>query len=70
MPGLEIGIGDDSLDQSIKNVEMKNRVRFLGFVDVYDQARPEMPEYPIRIITNYLNKKADLVVDLGCGSGL
>jgi len=51
---LEIGIEDDSLDQSIKN----------------DQARPEMPEYPIRIITRYLNKKADLVVDLGCGSGL
>jgi len=53
------------LDASIKN---KNR--FLGFVDVYDQARPGMPEYPIEIITKYLNKKADVVVDLGCGSGL
>jgi len=67
---LEIGIGDDSLDPSIKNVEMKNKDRFLGFADVYDQARPEMPEYPIEIITRYLNKKADIVVDLGCGSGL
>ena len=58
------------MDTSIKNAEMKNKDRFLGFVDVYDQARPEMPEYPIEIITKYLNKKAGIVVDLGCGSGL
>ncbi|WP_313581607.1 hypothetical protein [Lacrimispora sp.] len=58
------------MDPSIKNVEMKNKDRFLGFADVYEQARPEMPGYPIEIITRYLNKKANIVVDLGCGSGL
>ncbi|HCD44708.1 MAG TPA: class I SAM-dependent methyltransferase [Lachnoclostridium sp.] len=58
------------LNTSIKNAEMKNKDRFLGFADVYDQVRPGMPEYPIEIITKYLNKKADVVVDLGCGSGL
>ncbi|MDR0923898.1 MAG: class I SAM-dependent methyltransferase [Hungatella sp.] len=58
------------MDTSRKNAEMKNKDRFLGFVDVYDQVRPVMPEYPIEIITKYLNKNADVVVDLGCGSGL
>ena len=48
------------MDTSIKNAELKNKNRFLGFVDVYDQARPEMPEYPIEIITKYLNKKPAL----------
>lgn len=52
------------------NISMKNVNRFSGFADVYDQARPRMPEYPIEIITKYLNKKADVVVDLGCGTGL
>ena len=48
----------------------KNVDRFSGFADIYDRARPRVPEYPIEIITKYLNKKADVVVDLGCGTGL
>lgn len=48
----------------------RNAGRFSGFADIYDQARPQIPEYPIEIITKYLNKKADIVVDLGCGTGL
>lgn len=49
---------------------MKNAGRFTGFADVYDQARPAMPFYPVKIIRTYLNRKPGLVVDLGCGTGL
>ena len=48
----------------------KNAGRFTGFADVYDQARPSMPFYPVKIIRTYLGKKPDHVVDLGCGTGL
>ncbi|HIS69957.1 MAG TPA: class I SAM-dependent methyltransferase [Candidatus Gallacutalibacter stercoravium] len=48
----------------------KNADRFTGFADVYDSARPAMPEYPARVICRYLGKRPDLVVDLGCGTGL
>lgn len=50
--------------------EMKNADRFMGFSDIYDSARPAMPEFPAKIIENYLGKKAKTVVDLGCGTGL
>lgn len=50
--------------------EMKNADRFLGFADVYENARPKLPTYPIEIVTRYLDKKPSLVVDLGCGTGL
>lgn len=48
----------------------KNAGRFTGFADVYDQARPAMPFYPVNIIRNYLGRKPQRVVDLGCGTGL
>lgn len=48
----------------------KNAGRFTGFADVYDQARPAMPFYPVRIIQAYMERKPGLVVDLGCGTGL
>lgn len=50
--------------------EMKNADRFLGFADVYENARPKLPSFPVEIATRYLNKKPSLVVDLGCGTGL
>ncbi len=49
---------------------IKNANRFLGFADTYDTARPQMPLYPISVIKDYLGKIPDLVVDLGCGTGL
>ena len=55
--------------QSISN-HYKNADRFVGFADTYDQARPAVPGYPVRIIRNYLEKVPDTVVDLGCGTGL
>lgn len=52
------------------DISAKNAGRFSGFADTYDQARPKMPLYPVEIITRYLHKKPDLVIDLGCGTGL
>ena len=49
---------------------LKNARRFSGFADIYNQARPQMPVYPIEVIERYLHKKAGLIVDLGCGTGL
>lgn len=50
--------------------EHKNADRFTGFADVYENARPEMPQYLTKIICKYLGKKPQTVVDLGCGTGL
>ncbi len=52
------------------DISTKNASRFTGFSDVYDEARPRMPQYPTEIITRYLGKRPELVVDLGCGTGL
>lgn len=48
----------------------KNAARFDGFADVYDGARPWVPEFVPEIIGQYLQKTLDTVVDLGCGTGL
>ncbi|HBH95871.1 MAG TPA: class I SAM-dependent methyltransferase [Ruminococcaceae bacterium] len=48
----------------------KNAERFTGFADIYEKARPTVPEYPVKIICKYLGKKPDTVVDIGCGTGL
>ncbi len=42
----------------------------MGFADIYEHTRPTVPDYPIKIITQYLGKTPDNVVDLGCGTGL
>ena len=48
----------------------KNSGRFTGFAGLYDQARPAMPLYPVEIISRYLGRKPEIVVDPGCGTGL
>ena len=52
-----------------ENVRL-NADRFLGFADVYNNARPTCPEKGKEIILNYLGYKPRLVVDIGCGTGL
>ncbi|MBU3156989.1 class I SAM-dependent methyltransferase [Clostridium estertheticum] len=47
-----------------------NADRFMGFADVYNNARPKCPEKVKEIILKYLNRDPTLVVDLGCGTGL
>lgn len=48
----------------------KNAARFTGFADTYDASRPKMPAYPAEIITRYLRRTPETVVDFGCGTGL
>lgn len=50
--------------------KQNNADRFSGFADVYENARPKMPKYPVEIICRYLGKAPQLVVDMGCGTGL
>lgn len=47
-----------------------NADRFTGFADIYEQSRPTVPAHALEIIIGYLQKTPDLVVDLGCGTGL
>ncbi|MGN0025866.1 MAG: class I SAM-dependent methyltransferase, partial [Clostridium sp.] len=54
------------MDKELK----KNADRFTGFADTYENARPIVPKYPIKIILKYLGKMPENVVDLGCGTGL
>lgn len=48
----------------------KNADRFTGFADTYEDARPKMPFYVVEVIKKYLNASPDVVVDMGCGTGL
>ena len=54
----------------MKNNLQLNADRFIGFADVYDNARPKCPEKVKEIILNYLGSAPSYVVDLGCGTGL
>ncbi len=47
-----------------------NADRFVGFANIYEKSRPTVPVHAIELITNYLGKKPEIVVDLGCGTGL
>ena len=47
-----------------------NADRFIGFADVYENSRPTVPAHAIEIITDYLGKTPETVVDMGCGTGL
>ena len=44
--------------------------RFLGFQELYDAHRPAAPQKVKELLTLYLGKKPELVVDVGCGTGL
>lgn len=54
----------------MKNNLHINANRFLGFANVYDNARPKCPEKVKEILLKYLGKSPSVVVDLGCGTGL
>lgn len=47
-----------------------NPDRFTGFSDIYDSARPQMPLFPVEVISRYLGSQPENVIDLGCGTGL
>ena len=54
----------------MKHYLQLNADRFMGFADVYDNARPKCPEKVKDIILKYLGCNPSIVVDLGCGTGL
>lgn len=47
-----------------------NVARFSGFGHHYDRYRPEAPKQVIGLLTRYLRRDPELVVDIGCGTGL
>ena len=47
-----------------------NAQRFAGFADLYDAVRPVPPMPLADVLTTYAGGKADVVVDLGSGTGL
>ncbi len=47
-----------------------NAERFMGFAEIYENARPQCPEKVTEIILKYLRRSPSLVIDLGCGTGL
>ena len=53
----------------MKNAEI-NADRFMGFADVYDNARPTLPAHFMELIRLYLGRDIGTVVDLGCGTAL
>lgn len=52
------------------DISTKNADRFTGFAETYEQMRPQMPLYPVEVITRYLGRTPGLVIDMGCGTGL
>lgn len=48
----------------------RNIERFSGYEDTYDRYRPAVPPLVTSHLTGYLQRKPELVLDLGCGTGL
>ena len=44
--------------------------RFLGYAKTYDEGRPQLPNKALEILKIYLNRDIDVIVDIGCGTGL
>lgn len=47
-----------------------NANRFFGFARLYEENRPSLPYTACALILNYLGRKPNQIVDLGCGTGL
>ncbi len=54
----------------MENAAEKNAQRYLGFAGMYDDVRPECPQFVVDCLTNYLGRRPRRVVDFGCGTGL
>ncbi|MCL2377235.1 MAG: class I SAM-dependent methyltransferase [Defluviitaleaceae bacterium] len=53
-----------------KTVNKKNFEQWSGLSEAYHDIRPTPPEAIIKIILAWLGKNPDVVVDVGCGTGL
>ena len=54
----------------MKREDEKNAERFKGFAELYELARPHMPQRVIELTRIYLGAPPRRVVDMGCGTGL
>ncbi|WP_322906984.1 class I SAM-dependent methyltransferase [Paenibacillus campi] len=52
------------------NNSLPNINRFNGFHELYDRNRPQPPLLVTDLLTNYLQKRPQRVLDVGCGTGL
>lgn len=68
------GISLDHLLETARNTDNTaaeiNADRFIGFADIYENSRPTVPVHSVDIVTEYLGRIPETVVDLGCGTGL
>ena len=48
----------------------KDAQRYLGFAGMYDDVRPQCPQFVVDCLINYLGRRPRRVVDFGCGTGL
>ncbi len=53
-----------------ENNSLSNINRFNGFDELYDRNRPKPPLLAADLLINYLQKRPQLVLDVGCGTGL
>jgi ubiquinone/menaquinone biosynthesis C-methylase UbiE len=70
MLGHPAGIREEKTNMIPEGNLQSNVDRFNGFANDYDQHRPEAPALVVEIITRYLERKVELVADVGCGTGL
>ncbi|OCT13685.1 SAM-dependent methyltransferase [Paenibacillus pectinilyticus] len=54
----------------IEHIRTNNVQRFTGFGELYDESRPTAPAEVIKILSSYLGRQPQTVVDVGCGTGL
>ncbi|GGH77791.1 ubiquinone/menaquinone biosynthesis C-methylase UbiE [Pullulanibacillus pueri] len=53
-----------------EHIRTSNIERFTGFSDLYNQNRPSAPQEVVKILTTYLQKRPQRIMDVGCGTGL
>ncbi len=56
---------DLKLDSKVLNPQ-----RFSDNADLYDKVRPQCPQKAVDMLSGYLGREPECVVDLGCGTGL
>lgn len=69
---FDVSINSLITDSKLNDVQDDkiNSSRFSGFVKLYENSRPTIPEQACDIVLNYLGHKPLQIVDLGCGTGL
>lgn len=69
---FDISINSLITDNKLNDIQDDkiNSNRFLGFAQLYENSRPTIPDSACDTVLNYLERKPNRIVDLGCGTGL